>query len=303
MMFNSDDMAWFAGLLDAEGCFGLRRHTKRPTQVLASTHCGLVDKSAVEHAKAIAEQLYGKRLTLHRRLVSSDIGTRPFWFFQMSTKKPLHGFVQQILPYLRVKRGEALLQCAFLDRAAARRHIGDNADFALCALSQKMKHEGGVTEIEVTSLVADRFAHAGNQLAWLGGYTDGDGSISTCDGTSYLSYSCVNRQELSRANDLIAAVTERPALPISVLRNKEKPESRDQYRVQVQDQTRLSRLLPAIRPYLRVKDLQASAVMAMFSVVRDERVDLEAAVKLLNHDSDRTVVEMLSKRDRAAMGI
>lgn len=72
----------------------------------------MADRETVECAKAIAEKHYGKPLTLHRRVPKGRM-KQPFFEFNMVAKKPLYAFLRSVLPWLRVKRTEALLSYDF----------------------------------------------------------------------------------------------------------------------------------------------------------------------------------------------
>jgi hypothetical protein len=195
-MPTDDELSWFAGVLDAEGSFGLRRHTTRKSQVMANAFFGMADSKTVEHAKKIAESFYGPLVT-HTRPPAKK-STRTFFCFNMTRKKELAVFLRAMIPFLRVKRLEALAQYDFLARAAKGRHIGTEHDAWLCDISQRLKKADLSAKQELLGRVRDDFEVSANDIAWLAGYTDGDGSISASQGrrAPFLTYGSMNRSEL-----------------------------------------------------------------------------------------------------------
>jgi len=283
-MPTDDDLSWFAGILDAEGSFGLRRHTVRKTQVTANAFFGMADHRTVERAKRIAESFYGPLVTHERSPTKKS--TRTFFCFNMTRKKELFSFLRAMISFLRVKRLEALAQYDFLARASKGRHIGTEHDFWLCEISRRLKDADRSAPEELLARVRDDFAVATNDRHWLGGYTDGDGSVSMAHGTkgALINFDSANRYELSLVRDLIVSSVGLAMPPLTPYTSR--LSERTQWKVTLTSPEKVTKLLSWLEPSLFTKRSQAQ--LALFARATDDVAKRERAIGLiqaLNHGS------------------
>lgn len=276
-MIPEVDISWVAGVIDAEGSFGLRRHPTRPTQVLATAECGLVHASALAEVKDIVAELSGASFKVYTRRL---VGRKDFYCFKLVSKKSVFQFTEALLPFVRVKRHEARLQHAFLKRAVISRHVSDEYDFALCDLSYRLKHTASDCSYAVDALASEDFELRGNDAAWLAGYTDGDGCVSMCNNDVLVVYPSTNGREIEKLASLIAKMTQLPSIRPYVVPPRSAG-ARPLYRLNV-TQERARRLLPQLVPHLRIKKLQAQAAIEALSLERKDRTALQESVRLLN---------------------
>lgn len=281
-MPTDDDLSWFAGVLDAEGSFGLRRHTVRKSQVTANAFFGMADRRTVERAKQIAESFYGPLVTHERPPTKKS--TRTFFCFNMTRKKELFSFLRAMIPFLRVKRLEALAQYDFLARASKSRHIGTEHDFWLCDISRRLKNADRPASEELLARVRDDFDTRSDNRRWLAGYTDGDGSVSMAHGTrgALISFDSANQYELNLVRDLIVSSVEL-ALPPLVSYTSRLSE-RMQWKFMLTSPEQVVKLLSWLEPALFTKRSQAQ--LALFARATNDVAKRERAIDLiqsLNH--------------------
>ncbi len=252
--------------------------------MLASGFFGMADKRTVELAKRIAEELYGEALTTHVRPPTKK-SRRAFFSFNMVAKTGLYEFVRRMIPYLRIKRTEALLQYEFLSRAAKKRHIGTEHDFWLCEMSRRLKAADPTAPGDVLARVRDDFPESGSELAWLAGYTDGDGCISLARGTKtvQMSYDAMNRVELENVSARISRLLGGISLP-SLKEYKSVLSENSQWKLSLHTVTTTADLLNLLCPYLITKRVQAE--LALFVRATTDLLLREEAISLvqdLNH--------------------
>lgn len=283
-MPTNDDLSWFAGVLDAEGSFGLRRHTVRKSQVTANAFFGMADRRTVERAKQIAESFYGPLVTHERPPTKKS--TRTFFCFNMTRKKDLCSFLRAMIPFLRVKRLEVLAQYDFLARASKARHIGTEHDFWLCEISRRLKNADRSAHEELLTRVRDDFDIGTDHRSWLAGYTDGDGSISMAHGTrgALISFDSANQHELNLVRDLIISST---GLTVpSLVPYTSRLSERTQWKVTLTSPEKVTKLLSWLEPSLFTKRSQAQ--LALFARATNDATKRERAIDLiqgLNHGS------------------
>jgi|JI9StandDraft_1071089.scaffolds.fasta_scaffold39447_2 hypothetical protein len=285
-MPTNDDLSWFAGVLDAEGSFGLRRHTVRKSQVTANAFFGMADRRTVERAKQIAESFYGPLVTHERPPTKKS--TRTFFCFNMTRKKELYSFLRAMIPFLRVKRLEALAQYDFLARASKARHIGTEHDFWLCEISRRLKNADRSAHEELLTRVRDDFETRTVDRLWLAGYTDGDGSISMPSGTKTicLSYGSMNLFELECVAERVRILLGGEHKLPQIAEMKSLLSTRPQWRFDVRELSAVTSLLLVIQDNLFTKRSQAQ--LALFARATNDATKRERAIDLiqgLNHGS------------------
>lgn len=261
---NEDDVAWLAGLIDAEGSLGLRRVKTRKSQIFCQAFVGMVDRRAVERAKRIAEGLYGAPLAMHERK-PKGLSRRPFFSFNMVAKKELFVFLRTMVPYLRAKRVEGLLQYDFLSRAAQRRHVGTEHDAWLCEMSEQIKRGCEAAPVQARERVRDDLGKAGSDLAWLAGYTDGDGSISAAVGAKavFVTYGARKKTEIEAVRMMVSSIVD---AELPSLREQRNPLSKHaQWTLYLRDTAVVVSLLKLLRPHLYSKQAQADLALLVRS--------------------------------------
>lgn len=286
-MATENELSWLAGLIDAEGSLGLRRIKSRKSQVFSQVFLGMVDRRAIEKAKLLAQDLYGAPLATHERM-PSKIGSRTLYSFNMVAKRSLFCFLGKIIPYLRFKRAEAVLQYDFLSRASAGRYVATDHDRWLCEMSERIKQGDTLAKHEALLRVRDDFPHCGSSAAWLAGYTDGDGSISVATGTKsvLVSYWARDREELEFARRVAGDVsgTTMPALAPA----RSALSTHPQWRLDVRGVSEGTALLLTLLPHLYVKQAQATLALLLR---RTSNAETRASAVALIHGLNKGSVE------------
>lgn len=290
-MVTNDDLSWFAGVLDAEGSFGLRRHTARKSQVMANAFFGMADLRTVERAKQIAESFYGP-LKMHERQPSKK-SKRLFFCFNMTRKKELFLFLRAVIPFLRVKRLEALAQYDFLARASKGRHIGTEHDAWLCQISRRLKNADRSAQEDLLARVRDDFAAMSDDRRWLAGYADGDGSVSMARGTRsvFVSFDSANKYELDLVRDLITKSTNTKLPP--VVPYESELSDRTQWKLALTSPDQAVALLSWLEPVMVTKRSQAQ--LALFARKTGDAAERERAIDLIQGLNHGTVSEEVAQ--------
>jgi hypothetical protein len=264
------EKAWLGGLFDAEGSFGLRRHPGRKSQVICSAFLGMSDEPTMSYAKQLCEQMYGAPLTLHVR-APRKLSKKPLYSFNAVSKVRLLGFLRALIPYLRFKRTEAILQYDFLSRAAKGRHISTEHDLWLCEMSRRLKREDDA-ELHrcILERVRDdldrRLGDDDTEAAWLAGYTDGDGCVGATSERrgqyhyAQLVYGSARRSEIEfvreLASQLCVAGSSLPQVSSTTRGLSKKLQWRILFRGKAAEG-----ILAAVRPHLFTKQLQAELAL------------------------------------------
>lgn len=170
-------LEWFAGLMDAEGCFHLRRHSTRPNNVVVTVTVGLVHRPAMDLVRSLVAELVGSVPNLDVRLPrkSGRGSQREFYSITVSGKSKVFALLTALCPLLRGKRVEARLALDVVSRATQESHYrATEADFAIQRLSSEIKR--GVPGAKERALVPVPPLPLPS-AAWLAGMLDGDGSV------------------------------------------------------------------------------------------------------------------------------
>lgn len=273
MTINAEDkLAWLAGLLDAEGCFGLRMHPKRKAQVLAHFAMGLVDEAGLSVARELVEGIIGRKLATNRRAVASKISKRPFFAFQVVAKQDVQKLVEAVLPYLRGKTLEAQLMLDVLSRAARGRYIATEYDRALASLSQRIKKGDEEARREAETVLLARApvtmpVTKGSDAAWLAGFVDGDGSLSLvsqrgrrCMWPS-VSIVSANMAEVAAARELSRRVAGAEDVPKIRCDRRQTLSDRPMWLFHMVAKADCQALLTALHPHLVVKKMEAALLL------------------------------------------
>jgi len=178
------DMAWFAGLMDAEGCFHIRRHTSRPNNIIVTVTVGLVNRPAMDRVSQIVTGIIGSTPTMNVRApkASERMSQREFYSITVSGKDKVRLLLGALAPLLRCKRLEAHLALEISRRAASAAHYrATEADFEIQRLSSQIKKgdpEAKARALEIIGRTAVPTIPSSAHRAWLAGMLDGDGSIT-----------------------------------------------------------------------------------------------------------------------------
>lgn len=101
------DKAYFAGIVDGEGCISVRKATSRNcTWIRGSLHICMSNKPVLEYLASLAEEVGVLCLCDDQRAKRN--GWKPMWHWVMSTQQAAK-ILKIVLPYLRVKRVQAEL--------------------------------------------------------------------------------------------------------------------------------------------------------------------------------------------------
>ena len=102
------EMAYLAGLFDGEGCITIRRNSSKGKQLALDCALGMTNQYVPNlfqfHFQGSVSFCKGRKENHNNS-----------WLWQISARKAL-AFLEEILPYLRLKRAEAELAIAFQKR-------------------------------------------------------------------------------------------------------------------------------------------------------------------------------------------
>jgi len=176
----ADRLGWLAGLMDAEGCFHLRRHGTRPNSVVVTVTVGLVHRPAMDLVRSLIAQIIGSEPNLDVRAPKqSERGAqREFYSITVSGKDKVFALLTALCPLLRGKRIEAHLALDVVGRARMERHYrATDADFEIQRLSSEIKRGTPGAKQKALALVPVPPPAPPASSAWLAGMLDGDGSL------------------------------------------------------------------------------------------------------------------------------
>lgn len=150
------DIAWLAGLLDGEGCFYIRKSTRKHTTVRVDCFVQLVmtDRATIEYAAPFMRELSKDPCTVRPRKAALDrrgYNSRLQWVCATSSKEGALYLSQALAPYLFTKRLESHLCVAFLKRATTSgKYRATELDHRIADLAQQLKQgcEGAPAEAE-----------------------------------------------------------------------------------------------------------------------------------------------------------
>lgn len=279
MGYTDADLAWLAGLMDAEGCFHIRRHTSRPNNVIVTVTLGLVHRPAMEHARGIVAQVIGSVPTMHVRAPkkSERMSQREFYSVTVSGKDKVCAFIGALVPLLRGKRLEACLALAVAKRAAGAAHYrATEADFEIQRLSSQIKkgdadaRSRAVEIVGADAILADSSAV---HRAWVAGMLDGDGSITMLKeargASSYLQtvvvFGAADRDALEDMRLVIG-----PSICTTVTTRPPVGDARPFHSFGIL-QAHVPDFLRSVRPYLIVKGVEADLACASYAPGADKR--------------------------------
>lgn len=243
----------------------------------------MTDLRSVLEAKQISETAYGSALMVHRRAPKGR-SKREFFSFNMTKKSGALSFLRDLIPFMRFKRPQALAQYDFLCRAAKGRHVGTGHDAWLCDMSRRMKDDDRSAYDEFARRVRDDLPVSVEPAAWLAGYLDGDGSVSSSLGTksASVSFCSANRGELDVVSEDIKSLIGVDLSDPHAYRSK--LSKRQQWILTISSPAQVTALLAAIEPFMITKRLQARLLIWMRSSrtqeSRDQAIHL---IHQLNH--------------------
>ncbi len=176
---DTERLEWFAGLLDAEGCFHIRRHSTRPHNIVVTVTIGLVHLPAMSHTRTLVAEITGDVPNLSvRPAKSGKVSQREFYGITVSGKEKVFALLTAVCPFLRGKRVEALLSLDVIGRARRESHYrATDADFNVQRLSSEIKRGSGLAKAEAVALLGSGRVLPPPSAAWIAGMLDGDGSI------------------------------------------------------------------------------------------------------------------------------
>lgn len=171
-------LEWLAGLMDAEGCFHLRRHSTRPNSVVVTVTVGLVHRPAMDVVRSLIAEVIGSEPSLDVRAPrKTERGSqREFYSVTVSGKDKVFALLTALCPLLRGKRVEARLALDVVGRARLDRHYrATDADFEIQRLSSEIKRGSPGAKERALGMVSSPLPPP--STPWLAGMLDGDGSV------------------------------------------------------------------------------------------------------------------------------
>jgi|GEM_PF-2699924 len=273
------DMAWFAGLMDAEGCFHIRRHTSRPNNVIVTVTVGLVNRPAMDRVSQIVTGIIGSTPTMNVRApkASERMSQREFYSITVSGKDKVRLLLGALAPLLRGKRLEAYLALEIANRSAHAAHYrATEADFEIQRLSSQIKKgdsEARSRAAEIAGRPAVPHEPSSAHRAWLAGMLDGDGSIvmlrEARGKSEYFQtavvFGAADRDALEDMRLVIG-----PSICTTVTTRPPVGEARPFHSFGIL-QAHVPDFLRSVRPYLIVKGVEADLACASYAPGADKR--------------------------------
>lgn len=130
---NDVALAYFAGFFDGEGCITVHR---QPNRVYAFVTCTNTDKQVILRF----QEAFGGHIQ-----TKVNVPGRVIYVWNISAKKDVVNFLEQIFPFLQVKQQRAILALSMADQPHTWKSISpDLAQFQQMAAAeiQKMNHNG-----------------------------------------------------------------------------------------------------------------------------------------------------------------
>lgn len=174
----ADRLEWLAGLMDAEGCFHLRRHSARPNSVVVTVTVGLVHRPAMDLVRSLIAQIVGSEPNMDVRAPKKSArgSQREFYSITVSGKDKVFALLTTLCPLLRGKRAEARLALDVVSRARLESHYrATEMDFEIQRLSSEIKRGAPGAKERALALVPSPLPAP--SASWLAGMLDGDGSV------------------------------------------------------------------------------------------------------------------------------
>ena len=177
-MVSDDDLAWLAGLSDAEACFSTRMNRSRENTVVVLYEIGLVREDVMNEVRRLIGEIIGTELPeLLRDPPKKD--RRAFFRCRVVRKNHVRTLLAALLPLLCGKHMEARIGLDILERAAGHaKHRATQRDAALCDVSSGLKRGDPKAASEANRLLGNGNHTCEPGAAWVAGMFDGDGSVS-----------------------------------------------------------------------------------------------------------------------------
>lgn len=299
-MVSDDDVAWLAGLSDAEACFTARMHGERACSVILQYEVGLVREDVMLKVRQLIQEILRHDLPdLHRD--PPKPGRRAFFRCRVVRKEHVEILVRTLLPALSGKRLEARISSSILSRAAAvAKYRAGQIDSDLCGLSQKLKR--GIPD---AALAAERLLGLDAMPlwkpgpAWLAGMFDGDGCVSMAETRRddryyyqpFVNIASSDAVALTATRNLVTSMGFE-ALAITTAEAKGKARPGHGFNIAACD---IDRFLTTIRSYLRVKGAEVDVLLDVYRGVKT-REDVYPILRALKQADDPA--ELLANIDR-----
>lgn len=141
------DLAYIAGLMDGEGCIGIyknRKHSGKGYTYQLYVSLGQANEWICQYLKFA----FGDSITYYNK----TRGRQPYWQWSTTTRKALN-LLQQVLPYLKLKRPQAELAIKFQLAKKHRSEYERKSDSelaieeaqAILLRGMHIKHRGGIS--------------------------------------------------------------------------------------------------------------------------------------------------------------
>ena len=103
--------AYLAGLMDGEGSFMIRkRNAPNRTQYMPAVSIAMTDRDGID----LISSIYGG--AIHITTLSPGHNAQPYYNWRVDSKNKIVNILSDILPYLRVKRTQAVLLLEYISK-------------------------------------------------------------------------------------------------------------------------------------------------------------------------------------------
>lgn len=280
-MASDADLAWLAGLSDAEACFSARMNGAREHSVIVQYEIGLVREDVMNEVRRLISEIIGAELPeLIRDPPKKD--RRAFFRCRVVRKEHVRTLLAALLPFLCGKHTEARVGLDILERAAAHaKYRATPRDAALCGASRGLKRGDPEAAAEAVRLLGKSNPIHEPGASWVAGMFDGDGSVSMGatrrDGrTYYQPFVNISSSDLVALSSTKATVERMGFGTTSVSTQRLQGSARDSHRFGIVASD-MNRFFLTVRPFLRVKSVEADVLLDVFRGTRT----LEAAYPVL----------------------
>lgn len=288
-MLSDDEMAWLAGLSDAEACFSSRMRGGRSGALCLQYEVGLTREDVMREVRRMVQTIVGSLPELYLDPPSDK--RRAFFRCRVVRTDQTEKIVTALIPWLCGKRLEAEIEADILHRAVEQpRYRASETDAALCAASQKLKRGAPGAVEEALRLLGPRASLIrAPGAAWLAGMFDGDGSVSIGsthrDGKVYyqpfVSISSSDVVALEATKSLVETMGYGTS-PVFTQKAKGRARPSNGFNLLAAS---MERFLRTLRPHLRVKGCEVDVLLSVYEG-RRTRDQAFPILRALKHSED-----------------
>lgn len=109
---SETDIAWAAGLLDGEGCFGLNKFTRKDRNGYREIRTSIQCNMTVIEPLAELKRIFGG--FLNGPYTRANPKHKPYYKWSITNRKSIEYAIRLMRPYIRVKRHDAAIVLDFI---------------------------------------------------------------------------------------------------------------------------------------------------------------------------------------------